>query len=113
MDLLVQVQTDPRLMPLEHAGVVWSERRSPPRAVATLRLPAQSFDSHAQRAFADRLSYNPWHAMPAHRPLGNQNRARRRIYTELAAARQRMNDVTHIEPTGKEEFGDDRSRHRA
>jgi hypothetical protein len=113
MDLLVQVQTDPRLMPIEHAGVVWSERRSPPRAVASLRLPAQSFDSDAQRAFADRLSFNPWHAMPEHRPLGNQNRARRVIYTELAAARQRMNHVTHIEPTGEEEFGDDRSRHHS
>ncbi len=107
-DLLVQLQTDPRTMPLEHAGVVWSTRKSPPRPVARLRIPAQTFDSRAQLAFADRLSFNPWHAMPEHRPLGNQNRARRLIYTELAAARQRMNRVTHLEPTGKEEFGDDR-----
>ena len=111
LDLLVQVQTDPRRMPIEHAGVVWSDRHSPPRPVASLRLPAQSFDSAAQRAFADRLSFNPWHSIPEHRPLGNQNRARRLIYTELAAARQRMNDLTHVEPTGDEEFDDDSSRH--
>ena len=112
LDLLVQLQTDARLMPIEHAGVMWSERHSPPRPVATLRIPAQSFDSEAQRAFADRLSFNPWHAMPEHRPLGNQNRARRVIYSELAAARQQMNHLTHIEPTGEEDFSDDISQQR-
>ena len=106
-DLLVQTQTDPRRMPIENAGVVWSTRHSKPRSVATLRLPQQTFDSPAQLAFADVLSYNPWHAMPDHRPLGNQSRARRVIYAELAAARQQMNGVQHVEPTGKEEFADD------
>ena len=110
LDLLVQLQTDPRLMPVEHAGVMWSERHSPPRPVASLRLPVQSFDTDAQRAFADRLSFNPWHAMPEHRPLGNQNRARRVIYTRLAAARQQMNHVTHVEPTGEEDLSDDSSQ---
>jgi len=106
-DLLVQTQTDPRRMPIENAAVIWSTRHLAPCPVATLRLPRQRFDSPAQLAFADVLSYHPWHAMPDHRPLGNQNRARRVIYTELAAARQQMNHVTHVEPTGKEEFHDE------
>jgi hypothetical protein len=45
--------------------------------------------------------------MPDHRPLGNQNRARRVIYAKPAAVRQQMNGVQHVEPTGEEEFGDD------
>ena len=73
--------------------------------VARLRLPAQRFDSDAQLAFADALRYNPWHSLPAHRPLGNSNRARLRMYAELAELRQAMNQVPHVEPTGKETFG--------
>lgn len=110
-DLLVQTQTDPRRMPIEYAAVIWSTHLSSPRPVATLRLPRQVFDSPAQLAFADVLSYSPWHAMPEHRPLGNMNRARRVIYSTLSAARQQLNGVQHVEPTGEEEFGDDQVDH--
>ena len=103
-DLMVQVQTDPHRMPIEDATVKWPERLSPYVPVARLRLPAQRFDSDAQLAFADALRYNPWHSLPEHRPLGNSNRARRRMYTELAALRQRMNATAHVEPTGAETF---------
>ena len=48
--------------------------------VATLRIPRQNFDSPEQLAFARNLSFNPWHCIPEHRPLGNQSRARRRMY---------------------------------
>jgi hypothetical protein len=104
LDFRVQLQTDPHLMPIEHAGVLWPERLSPRVSVATLRLPKQVFNSPAQIAFARRLTYNPWHAIPDHRPLGNQSRARRRMYYELARLRQSMNQVEHYEPTGDEVF---------
>ena len=55
-------------------------------------------------AFAKNLSYNPWHAVPEHRPLGNQSRARRRMYWELSKFRQQMNAAPHVEPTGDETF---------
>ena len=32
-------------------------------------------------------AFNPWHALPAHRPLGNMNRARKQIYEAMAAFR--------------------------
>ena len=98
-DLQVQLQTDARTMPLEHAGVTWSSRTSPPVTVATLRLPAQDLAAVEQRQLADRLRFNPWHAMPEHRPLGNQNRARRTIYASLADVRQSMNGTRPWEPT--------------
>ena len=103
-DFMVQVQTDPHRMPIEDATVKWPERLSPYVPVAQVRLPAQRFDSDAQLAFADVLRYNPWHSLPEHRPLGNSNRARRRMYWELARLRQSMNDVQHVEPTGDEVF---------
>ncbi len=103
-DFRVQLQTDPHLMPIENAGVLWPEELSPRVSVATLRLPKQKFDSPAQLAFAKRLSYNPWHTIAEHRPLGNQSRARRRMYERLSELRHSMNAVPHYEPTGDEIF---------
>jgi hypothetical protein len=105
LDVRVQRQTDPHLMPIENAAVLWPERLSPRVSVATLRLPRQTFNSPAQMEFAKRLSYNPWHCIPEHRPLGNQSRARRRMYYELSQLRHQMNAVPHYEPTGDEVFG--------
>lgn len=104
MDFMVQVQTDPHRMPIEDATVKWPERMSPYIPVARLRLFQQQFDSNEQLAFADVLRYNPWHSLPEHQPLGNSNRARRRMYAELAQFRQRINGVAHVEPDGSEEF---------
>jgi hypothetical protein len=104
LDFRVQLQTDPHRMPIENAAVLWPEKLSPRVSVATLRIPRQQFDSPAQMAFAKRLSYNPWHCIPEHRPLGNQSRARRRMYLELSRFRHEMNNVPHYEPTGDETF---------
>jgi len=103
-DFMVQVQTDSHLMPIEDATVKWPEELSPYIPVARLHLPRQRFTSDEQLAFADVLRYNPWHSLPDHKPLGNSNRARRTMYTELARLRQAMNQVTHVEPTGEEQF---------
>jgi hypothetical protein len=103
-DFMVQLQTDPPRMPIENASVIWSERRSPPVTVARLRLPAQRFDTPEQHAFARTLSFQPWHCVAEHRPLGNQNRARRTIYYELSKLRQRMNGDARVEPNGAERF---------
>ena len=107
LDFRIQRQTDPHLMPIENAAVLWPERLSPRVSVATLRLPRQKFDSPAQIEFGKRLSYNPWHCIAEHRPLGNQGRARRRMYWELSELRHAMNKVPHYEPTGDEVFDQD------
>ncbi|HWF24098.1 MAG TPA: hypothetical protein VG275_01525 [Solirubrobacteraceae bacterium] len=104
IDFMVQVPTDAHRMPVEDATVKWPEHLSAYVPVAELRLPRQRFDSPEQLAFADNLSFNPWHSLAAHRPLGNQNRARKRMYQELARLRQAMNQAPHIEPTGAEQF---------
>jgi hypothetical protein len=103
-DFRLQLQTDPHLMPIENNAVLWPEKLSPRVSVATLRLPRQQFDSPAQMEFAKQLSYNPWHTIAEHRPLGNQSRARRRMYYTLSKLRHEMNDVPHYEPTGDELF---------
>jgi hypothetical protein len=103
-DICVQMQTDPFLMPIENASVMWPTSVSPRVPVATVRIPRQTFDSPEQIAFARWLSYNPWHCLPEHRPLGNVSRARRRLYWEMSQLRQQMNALVRYEPDGSETF---------
>ncbi|HEX2677816.1 MAG TPA: catalase family protein [Polyangiales bacterium] len=105
-DMLIQPQTDPYAMPIEDAGVRWPQSLSPYVPAATIRIPMQQFDSPAQIRFAKALSYNPWHCVPEHRPLGSLNRARRRMYWELSRIRLARNGTPPIEPTGQEVFDD-------
>ncbi len=103
-DLMIQIQTDPHRMPIENAAVRWPEKLSPFIPAATVHIPKQRFDSDAQFAFGKQLKMNPWHCLPEHRPLGNQGRARLRLYYELSKFRQEMNRTAHLEPTGTEVF---------
>ena len=104
LDFLIQLQTDAHRMPIENASVRWPEKLSPYVPAAILHIAKQKFDSPAQLAFAHQLSFNPWHTIAEHRPLGNQNRARYKIYQELSRLRQSMNKTAHREPTGAEKF---------
>ena len=101
-DLLVQVQTDPHRMPIENAAVRWPEKLSPFVPAATIHIPQQNIDTPARVALAKTLSMNPWHCLAEHRPLGNQSRARRRMYAQLSKLRQDRNRTPHVEPTGHE-----------
>ncbi|PHS39853.1 MAG: hypothetical protein COB07_05490 [Sulfurovum sp.] len=103
-DMLVQLQTDPFLMPIEDSSVRWPEKLSPFVPVATVHIPKQKYDHEVMSAFTKRLKMNPWHCIPEHRPLGNLNRARFKLYKELSDFRQKMNQTTHLEPTGDEVF---------
>ena len=104
LDFRVQLQTNSFLMPIENAAVLWPEKLSPRVSCATVRLLRQTFDSPEQINFEKKLSYNPWHCIAEHRPLGNQSRARRRMYFALSTLRHEMNAIPHYEPTGDEEF---------
>ena len=105
-DFMIQFQTDAYRMPIENASIEWPEKLSPFVPVARLHLPVQKFASRSQMAFAENLSYNPWHCIADHRPLGNQNRARKAIYFALSELRLTMNGEARIEPTGAEMFDD-------
>ncbi len=97
-DFFAQRQTDPVAMPIEDPTVAWSEERSPSVMLATLHIPRQAFDTPRRRALGEALSFSPWHAIAEHRPLGGINRARRRIYTELASRRRELNQTANVEP---------------
>jgi hypothetical protein len=79
-------------MPIEDASVEWKESDSSFRKVATLRIPAQDLGSAAMQAFrasCEHLSFNPWHTLADHLPLGGLNRLRRIAY-EVSVQRRRQ-----------------------
>jgi hypothetical protein len=87
-DFCVQFQTDARTMPIEDASVEWSERDSPYVRVAEVRIPRQSIDVQGREQLCERTSFNPWHSLAAHRPLGGMNRVRRAIYEAMQHFRE-------------------------
>ena len=103
-EFMVQPQTDPQAMPIEDPAVVWDETESPFVTVAKVEIPVQTFDSEAQNAFCENLTFNPWHSLPAHRPLGGINRVRKIAYDRIARFRLEQNQVQRVEPTGNETF---------
>ncbi len=86
MEFLVQVRTS-SVMSVEDAMTEWSERDAPFQRVATLHFAQQDFDTPAQNEACERLSFNPWHALAEHRPLGLVNRLRRVIYERIRQVR--------------------------
>jgi hypothetical protein len=86
-DFMVQFQTDSKTMPIEDASIEWKERDSPYVPVARIRIPSQRIDTAERASACEQVAFNPWHALTAHRPLGNMNRARRDIYQAMAEFR--------------------------
>ncbi len=84
----VQLRTTEKTMPIEDASVEWPENESPYRTVAHLVLPRQEIASLLQQEEYMNLSFNVWHAIDAHRPLGGINRVRRWVYPLSSAWRR-------------------------
>jgi catalase len=85
----VQLRTSEQSMPIEDATIQWPESESPFRTVAHLLLPRQEIASLRQQEACQKLSFNVWHALAAHRPLGGINRVRRWAYPLSSAWRRR------------------------
>ena len=99
-ELLVQLQVTGRNMPVEDPTVEWSEADSPLLPVARIVIPKQVFDSPEQDRFCEALSFTPWHALPAHEPVGGLNRLRRAVYQEVSRYRHARSDGPRSEPRG-------------
>ncbi|SDI24874.1 Catalase [Pseudomonas benzenivorans] len=89
--LQIQRQNPSYHMPIEDPSIEWDESISPYETVANIQLPAQDFDSSEQNLFCDNLSFNPWHALPEHRPIGGINRLRKTVYEAVSVYRHERN----------------------
>ena len=104
-ELRVQLCTDLEKMPVEDATVEWDEKLSPYVTVAQVTARAQDAYSDVRRVWADEeLSFNPWHCLAAHRPLGNVMRARFKAYQASTKARHAAEGRKMVEPRAIEEM---------
>lgn len=80
---------------IEDPRIEW---KSPFVRVARLRIPKQEFDTATQNEFCENLSFTPWHALSAHRPLGRTNRTRGILYHTISRFRHQRNGAPRVEP---------------
>lgn len=106
-EVKIQLCTDLAKMPVEDASVEWSEKDSPYVPVARIVVPPQNAYSAERRVYFDELlSFNPWHALADHQPLGNVMRARRSAYAVSSKYRHAVNGRSMVEPKSIDEIPD-------
>jgi catalase len=101
-DFYVQRFVDDRSTPIEDTRKEWTEDVSPPRHVATIDIPQQQVISQERDSFCENLSFNPWHGLAEHKPLGAVNRVRKQVYLEISKFRHGLNHIPKQEPTATE-----------
>ena len=106
-ELRAQLCTDLKTMPVEDASIDWPQDQSPYQALGKIVLPAQDTFSPARRVYADDvLSYNPFHCLPEHLPLGSINRVRIKAYASSTQYRHATNAQPKVEPTNINQLPD-------
>jgi hypothetical protein len=98
-EIRAQLCTNPETMPIEDASVEWPEAESPYISIGRIDVaPQDAWYIEKIDAIDERLSFTPWHALAAHRPLGAVNRARKPAYASSARFRAEHNHVAITEP---------------
>ncbi|MBW4629437.1 MAG: catalase family protein [Brasilonema octagenarum HA4186-MV1] len=97
-DFLIQLYVDEEKTSIENPMQEWKEEDSPFMKVATIKIPSQKFDFDERKRLDEGLSFNPWHTLPEHEPIGSVNLARKKIYQELAKYRREQIEMRLREP---------------
>ena len=100
-DFTVQVRKDTTPAVIDDPTVEWDE---PFKRVAVITIPAQAFDTREKQDFGESLSYSPWHALPEHRPVGQINEVRKKVYIAGSTLRHETRPALRGEPTGTEDW---------
>lgn len=92
LTLVVEAQlfVDEQRTPIEDGAVEWTEAVAPFVEVARIEIPAQDPDSARGLLLGqtcEAMSFDPWHALIEHRPLGSIMRARNAAYRVSTMAR--------------------------
>jgi hypothetical protein len=98
-ELQVQLCTDLQAMPIEDAATPWPQDKSPYQGVARISIPSQdAWSADRIKVVEEQMSFSPWHALAAHRPLGAVNRVRKAVYEAATRFRAAHNQVPIVEP---------------
>jgi hypothetical protein len=107
-DLLVQRRKTSRRMPIDDATRRWPESLSSFQKVADIRIPRQVFwpqqglsntvdkATKEMMELGENMSFNPWHTIRDHEPLGTINLMRRTIYPAIVRLRNDLNRTPRV-----------------
>jgi hypothetical protein len=90
-DFAVQPQVLGKNMPVEDTTVEWSESDSPFVPVARITIDQLDNTSADMYRQCENTSFNPWHSIPDHKPVGVMNRVRQALYAAMSRFRQDQN----------------------
>ncbi|MCF8058972.1 MAG: catalase [Bacteriovoracaceae bacterium] len=91
-DFMVQINKDPKTNDIEDAIQKWSTKKSPYVKVGKLTIAKQSgFLSSQSKEQCEKMTFNPWRAPMANRPLGGLNRVRLEVYLRQFDLRTQYN----------------------
>ena len=96
MDFLIQPRTS-NSMSVEDTITEWEESDAPFYPVARITIHKQEFNTAEKNLACENLSFNPWHSLPSHKPLGSVNRIRYSVYQGVSSLRHSMNKVSEGE----------------
>jgi catalase len=90
MEFMIQSNKGTNLS-VEDVITEWDQKTAPFVPVAKIDIHQQKFDTAEQNLACENMSFNPWHALPAHKPLGGINRLRQAVYQAISKLRHEMN----------------------
>lgn len=94
-----QAFVDETTTPIEDASVTWPESVSPYVEIARLVFPQQDVTTARGKEIEELIehfSFDPWHAIEEHRPLGAIMRARAVAYRETSIERAATDEPAHV-----------------
>ena len=95
--LRIQLFTDEKTTPIEEAATDWTTPYVDIGKLTIARQDAASERGKLLRERGEHLAFDPWHALVAHKPLGNIMRARKVAYFASTQARSVTPDPKSIE----------------
>ncbi|MGL5692969.1 MAG: hypothetical protein ACRCXA_02765 [Peptostreptococcaceae bacterium] len=100
-DFLVQFWMPNKKMPINNASIKWREESSSYIKLGQIIIPKQIFNTKERFEAGEGLSFSPGHARFEHRPIGDINEARVKIYEEMSKFRHDRNNKIVFEPDEK------------
>jgi hypothetical protein len=95
-DFFIQRYVNEHVTPIEDNLTEWTEQASRPEPAAKIIIPVQDLSSVERARLCENLSFNPWHCLAEHKPLGVVNRVRKAIYHEMSAYRHQLNATGRV-----------------
>lgn len=97
-DFRVQFYVNDMYTPINDSSIEWEEDKSPSIKLGEIRIPKQRFTTKKRFDLAEIMSFSPGHSLLCHKPIGEMNEGRVKIYKEMSKYRHYRNKEELFEP---------------